>query len=114
MENGSKRFSLLIVDDEVQMRRLLGSVFSDTGFQLVFASNGAEALDSASKTRIDAALVDLVMPGMNGRDLEQTLRKTRPNLKCLFISGYTDNVIAQQGMLAQARDPLQPYPASAA
>ena len=80
MKDGSDRFSLLIVDDELQIRKLLGSLFSETDYNLLFASNGPEALLMASKARIDAALVDLVMPEMNGHggaqgDTHYTIRK---------------------------------------
>ena len=76
MEDGSDRFSLLIVDDELQMRKLLGYLFSETDYNLLFASNGQEALLMASEARIDAALVDLVMPEMNGMEVLKEIRIT--------------------------------------
>jgi DNA-binding NtrC family response regulator len=87
MGNDSDRFSMLIVDDEVQMRRLLGSVFSDTGFQIVFASNGTEALATLSQTRIDAALVDLVMPGMSGLEVLKEIRSRQPEALVVMMTG---------------------------
>jgi DNA-binding NtrC family response regulator len=87
MESFTERFSLLIVDDESQMRKLLGSVFSDTGFNLSFAADGSEAVLMASKTRIDAALVDLVMPGMNGLEVLKEIRGRQPETMVVLMTG---------------------------
>ena len=87
MKDGSDRFSLLIVDDELQMRKLLGYLFSETDYNLLFASNGPEALSLASEARIDAALVDLVMPGMNGMEVLKEIRIHHPETMVVMMTG---------------------------
>jgi DNA-binding NtrC family response regulator len=87
MEDGSDRFSLLILDDEPQMRKLLGSLFSETEYNQLFASNGREALRMASEARIDAALVDLVMPEMNGMEVLKEIRVHHPETMVVMMTG---------------------------
>jgi DNA-binding NtrC family response regulator len=87
MEDDSHRFSLLIVDDELQIRKLLGNLFSETDYNLLFASNGPEALLMASKVRIDAALVDLVMPEMNGMEVLKEIRSHHPEMMVVMMTG---------------------------
>ena len=87
MKDGSERFSLLIVDDELQMRKLLGSLFSEADYNLLSASNGPESLRLASEARIDAALVDLVMPGMGGLEVLKELRNRQPEAMVVMLTG---------------------------
>jgi DNA-binding NtrC family response regulator len=87
METNFARFSLLIVDDERQMHTLLRSVFAEAGYSLVFASSGSEALAKAAGTQVDAALIDLVLPGMGGLALLGELRDKYPEMMVLMMTG---------------------------
>ena len=70
------------------------------GYTCLVASDGNEALKLAQKyNEIDLLLTDVVMPGMNGRILSEKLLAERPDIKVLFMSGYTENVITHNGIL---------------
>jgi CheY-like chemotaxis protein len=71
------------------------------GYTVLTAGTGEEALQTAAahKGAIDLLLTDVVMPGMNGRELYDEIRRTRPHIKVVYMSGYTANVIAHHGIL---------------
>ena len=71
-----------------------------TGYTVLAAENGQEALELSRlyKENIDLLLTDVIMPGMNGQELADILSKKRPDIKVVFMSGYTDDVIAHHGI----------------
>jgi CheY-like chemotaxis protein len=71
------------------------------GYQVLAASGPAEAIRIVAEHpgKIDLLMTDVVMPEMNGRDLALRLLSSKAGLKCLFMSGYTSNVIAHHGVL---------------
>jgi len=79
------------------------------GYTVLKASNPADAIDivNSFKSDIDLLITDVIMPGMNGRDLANELQSRFKNLKCLFISGYTADVIAHHGVLDDGMQFLQ-------
>jgi len=89
------------VEDSDQVRRLAESVLKRNGYQVLTAKDGAEALEAmASHDRpVNLLLTDVVLPGMNGRELYEKAAESSPSLKVLYMSGYTDNVIAHRGVL---------------
>ncbi len=80
--------TVLIVDDERNIRRSLEMILSGEGYAVTCASAGEEALDILSREPIHTALLDIVMPGLNGIDVLQKMRKSRPNLPVIMISGH--------------------------
>ncbi len=93
--------TVLIVEDEGAILRLSRSMLEKMGYTVLTATTPDEALllaDDYAGT-IHLLLSDVVMPGMNGRDLANRLKRDNPELKCLFMSGYTANVIAHHGVL---------------
>lgn len=98
---------ILVVEDESALRGLLDAILSAHGFRVTVAANGGEALLLVEEQglRPDLLVTDVVMPGMNGAVLVERLRKTCPDLKALYMSGYTDNAIIHHGVL----DPGTPY-----
>lgn len=93
--------TILLVEDEKSILDMTASMLGRLGYTVISASNPVEALDiskSCSK-KIHLLITDVVMPVMNGRDLSEKLRGHFPGLKCLYMSGYTANVIAHQGVL---------------
>ena len=95
--------TVLLVEDADALRKLARSFLEDRGFKILTAANGREALQVAGlhKGPIHLLLTDVVMPGMNGRVLAEHLLPKRPEMRVLYISGYTDSFIAGHGVLEQ-------------
>lgn len=94
--------SILLVEDEAAVRSVATRVLTGAGHRVVSAENGAEALrlfDDAADPP-DLLLTDIVMPGINGWELAQALRTRRPELKILFVSGYTQEVVLAPEQMA--------------
>jgi len=86
------RGTLLLVDDDASVRSITGRVLRESGYTVIEASNGEQAMElAASAGTLDLLLTDIIMPGMRGVDLAARLRLSRPELKVLFISGYPDD-----------------------
>jgi DNA-binding NtrC family response regulator len=81
-------FSCLLVDDDPNVISLLESIFSDTSYQIYSATNGKSALALMDKVKIDATLIDLVMPGMDGITLLKEIKKDHPETMAIMLSGY--------------------------
>ncbi len=97
--HGRGEIVLLVEDDDV-VRPLAARTLRGVGYQVVEARDGAQAIErSASLPHIDLVLTDIIMPGMNGRELAHALAQSHPELAVLFMSGYTDEVATRQGML---------------
>ena len=94
---------ILLVEDERAVRELVKTMLTNLGYSVLAAEGGAEALRiSREKDRkIDLLLTDVIMPHMNGRDLAIRLLQQRPDLHVIFMSGYTDDMLARQGVLAE-------------
>lgn len=95
------RETILVVEDEEQLRRLASRVLRSFGYTVLEAENGREALSLAqtSSKRPDLLLTDVVMPVMGGKDLAEKLVGMFPQLRVLFMSGYTADAIANRGVL---------------
>lgn len=93
--------TILVVDDEPSIRQLVIDTMQPLGYKVIDAGSGMEALECHKefKREIDLLLADVIMPGMSGRELAEKLAAERPSMKVLYMSGYTDNVIAHQGVL---------------
>jgi CheY-like chemotaxis protein len=99
MPSGSE--TILVVEDAPDVRGLAGHVLKAQGYTVLEAANGEEALRLATghSGPIHLVLTDVVMPGMGGKVLAEQLSGRRPGIKILFMSGYTDEAIAHQGIL---------------
>ena len=95
------RETILVVEDEDSVRRSLRRILQQRGYDAIEARSGAEALLLCEKFegKIELLITDVIMPQLSGRELEQRLTATRPGLKVLFISGYTENSIVHHGVL---------------
>ena len=93
--------TILVVEDEQDLRKLTSSVLQDLGYTVLEAGDAAEALAlvKQSKPAVDLLLTDVVMPGKSGRDLADELVPQIPGMKVLFMSGYTDGAIAAHRVL---------------
>jgi two-component system cell cycle sensor histidine kinase/response regulator CckA len=95
--------TILVAEDAEPLRKLAQTFLVDRGFNVLMASSGEEALQIAKNFpgRVHLLLTDVVMPGMNGRVLGEHLLEKRPEMKVLYMSGYTDSFIAGHGVLEQ-------------
>jgi CheY-like chemotaxis protein len=100
---------VLLVEDEEQVRRIICEVLEQQGYSVLTAANGEEALKIAEDARTDVQLLltDVVMPQMSGPALAEQLSVLRPQLKVLYISGYTDDAIVRHGLLDEKLHFLQ-------
>jgi CheY-like chemotaxis protein len=104
--------TVLLVEDEPLVGALAQRVLKRLGYKVILCTNGGEALMAAKTyaSTIHVLLTDVVMPGMNGRVLAQELLTSRPDMKVLFTSGYTEDVIVHHGVLEQGLSFLgKPY-----
>ncbi len=102
--------TILLAEDEPSVRDLAARILRGTGYQVEVAKDGQEALQIIQRQPgkvIDLLLTDVVMPGMSGRELADRMKTIIPNLKVLYISGYTDNAIVHHGILMEGIDLLQ-------
>ncbi len=95
--------TILVVEDEAPVRAVTRQLLERNGYTVLEAPDGAAALalvDGAAGGRhIDLLLTDVIMPGMSGRELAVQLNARRPNVRVLFMSGYTDDAVVRHGML---------------
>ena len=87
------------------MRILVTEVLRDLGYKTLLARDGKEAVELlGSEQRIDLLITDVGLPGMNGREVAEIGRRTRPHLKVLFMTGYAEEAVDRAQFLAQGMD----------
>ncbi len=107
--------TILLVEDDEAARELWRETLEMLGYRTIVASNGVEALDlaAAHEGRIDVLISDVLMPRLGGRELAERLCASRPGLRVIFMSGYTDDVILREGIASSGGSFLQkPFNAS--
>ncbi len=98
----SRGETVLLVEDDTAVRHMVERLLGTLGYRVLVAENGeaALALQQAEGERpIDLLLTDVIMPGMNGREVAARIKAARPSLKVIFTSGYAEEAIAQDGIL---------------
>ncbi len=92
---------ILLVEDEIALRMLMEKMLRSLKYRVSAAANGGEALLLVEEKGLlpDLLITDVVMPVMSGRVLVERLRRTRPDLRVLYMSGYTDDAIVHHGVL---------------
>ena len=93
--------TILVVEDEPNLRYLARQYLEKQGYRILEAADGAAAMQIvvAHEGTIHLLLTDVIMPGMNGRELAQRILELRPQTRVLYMSGYTENVIGRNGTL---------------
>ncbi|MDO9017272.1 MAG: PAS domain-containing protein [Deltaproteobacteria bacterium] len=91
--------TVLIVEDEVALLRLTRRLLEALGYTVLATADAREALALAESATIDLLITDVIMPLMSGREVYESLRASRPGLRCLYTSGYTAEVITHHGVL---------------
>lgn len=96
--------TILLVEDEPAILKMTKMMLERIGYSVLSAGTPAKALELARvhSSRIDLLMTDVVMPEMNGKDLAKLLSAIHPDMQCVFMSGYTANVIAHHGVLDPA------------
>jgi two-component system cell cycle sensor histidine kinase/response regulator CckA len=109
--------TILVVEDEPALRAITRQVLAEHGYRVLEAASATEALEALRQhpeDGIDLLVTDVVLPGINGRQLAELLLADRPRLKVLYVSGYTDDAIAHRGILETGTQFLaKPYTAQA-
>jgi PAS domain S-box-containing protein len=102
---------ILLVEDEMDLRNVNAEFLTALGYSVTCAGSGPEALDLlTSAGQIDLVITDVVMPKMSGREFADRLLQLRPNTRLLYVSGYTDDIVLQNGISKQGMFFLQkPY-----
>jgi PAS domain S-box-containing protein len=98
--------TILVVEDEEDVRKLAVRVLERQGYRVLEASCGDDAL-TLGKEPIHMILTDVVMPGLSGRELAGRLTRLYPKMKVLYMSGYTDNAIVHHGVLEEGMNYIQ-------
>ncbi len=95
------RETILVVEDDEGIRGLIGTALRQNGYRILCAESGPAALELAEEHRqeIDLLLTDVVMPGMNGKELARRLTSRIPELPVIFMSGYNEEAIDRHGVL---------------
>ncbi len=98
--------TILLVEDEASVRELAATTLAQLGYEVLVASDGSGALALAERRELPIALLltDVVMPGMNGKELAERLRQAHPETRVLYTSGYTEDVIVLHGVLEDHLD----------
>jgi two-component system, cell cycle sensor histidine kinase and response regulator CckA len=101
--------TILLVEDEDGVRKLLNFILSRRGYQVLEAASGEDALAIFEQRghEVHLVLTDMVMPKMSGRQLAERLRQARPDLPVIYMSGYTDDVLVKTGALGPGMSFLQ-------
>jgi signal transduction histidine kinase len=93
--------TILLVEDQDEVRAFAAKALTSFGYRVIDAADADQALARSEQHAgpIDVLLTDVVLPGMNGRELAERIKTARPAIAVLYTSGYTDDVIAQRGVL---------------
>jgi DNA-binding response OmpR family regulator len=101
--------TILLVEDDESIRSTVAEVLTDRGYSVIEAADGsaAEGIASEHDDTIHLLLTDVVLPGLSGPELAERLAEARPEIKVLFVSGYTERVALDDGMLQTGRNFIQ-------
>lgn len=100
--------AILVVEDDADLRAYISDVLRDLNYRVVSAGSAQAALTILLQDqRVDLLLTDVVMPGINGRELGRRAQQIRPHLKILYMTGYSRNAVVHQGRLEEGVDLLE-------
>jgi CheY-like chemotaxis protein len=94
--------TILVVEDDPSIRNMTEKILSRKGYHVLTAAGGTECLEFLERLDrpVDVLLTDVIMPDMNGKELFSKVEKKFPGLKVIYMSGYTDDIIAHHGVLS--------------
>lgn len=103
--------TILLVEDEPEVREVMSSLLENNGYQVLIAVDGEHALEQYGTydETIDLVILDVIMPKKNGKEVFEIISRTRDNLKTIFISGYTADIIEQKGIPESCHFVTKPF-----
>ena len=106
---GMQTETILIVEDDRDLRAYVSDILTGLRYRVIAAANANAALEilNDGKTTVDLLLTDVIMPGMNGRELATEALKFKPDLQVIYMTGYSRNAVVHQGRLDEGVDLLQ-------
>lgn len=104
MKKNQKKRSILVVDDEKQIGKMVQKILSQEGYQVSTAISGEEALKHLGQAAVDLILVDLKMPVMNGLEFLKAARMLQKNLKAILLTAYGTAASAREALLLGVYD----------
>jgi CheY-like chemotaxis protein len=98
--------TIIVAEDEPQVRKSLRLILHHNGYKIIEAENGADAVRKFQENRsaVSLILLDVIMPVKNGREAYEKIKSIEPSVKTIFMSGYTDDIIAKKGLLEEGFD----------
>jgi PAS domain S-box-containing protein len=97
---GGNNELVLVVEDETALREVTRRTLADNGYQVIVAASGHEAIEAAAGVpSLDMLVTDVIMPGMQGREVAERISALHPGVGVLFMSGYTEGLLSTQGVL---------------
>jgi CheY-like chemotaxis protein len=106
---GPRKQTVLLVEDEDMVRELMCEVLEREGYEVLACGHPAEGIEVSKRLgrQIDLLLTDVVMPGMNGREMADRIHTILPQLRVVFMSGYTEHALTQNGQVDPEVEYLQ-------
>ncbi len=103
---GGKGETIIIAEDEPQVREIMMSLLQKNGYKIIEAENGEEAIRKFKENRgvVSLILLDVIMPVKNGREAYEEMKGIEPGVKTIFMSGYTDDIISRKEILEEGSD----------
>jgi CheY-like chemotaxis protein len=94
--------TILVVEDEPSLRNIVSAILKGLGYSVLVGESGEDALRASSEHNgpIHLLVTDVVMPGIGGRELADRLTQARPELRVIYMSGYTDDSVIARGVFA--------------
>lgn len=98
--------TLLVAEDDTQVRELTRELLEGFGYKVLEAADGEEAIKifNENKDNIHLLILDVIMPRKSGKEVHDEIKKVRPDIKAIFISGYTSDIIYKKGILKEGLD----------
>jgi two-component system, cell cycle sensor histidine kinase and response regulator CckA len=95
--------TILLVEDDGDVRKPIKLYLENYGYRVIEAADGEEGVDKfvANEEKIDLALIDVIMPRLNGREVYRRIRERKPDIKVIFMSGYTADILEQEKMVEE-------------
>lgn len=105
------RETVLLAEDEAEVRQVIGSLLENNGYQVIIAVDGEHALERYLEYEefVDLLILDVIMPRKNGKQVYDIISRTRQDIKTIFVSGYTADIVEQKGIPATCHLMSKPF-----